>query len=117
MIGGRVVLDADRLLSHLDAVEKALDQLRAYAAEGFRTNDQPVGDYDLDAINWLTRDKSPAGPDEAWAWSYAYGQDGGILPETQGLVEDLSDSPSARVVANGYEITLSKGRFLNRKRI
>lgn len=89
MTGDRVVIDnLERLLSYLEELEENLARLRAFLTQGFKTDDQSVGDYDLEAVSLLTRDKSPVGPDDSWA--YAYDQDGVILPETGALVEDLA---------------------------
>ena len=117
MTGGRIIIDdPGRLLSFIEELEENVARLRQFFAQGFKMNQEPDGGpYDLEAIAWKLKDGSPATSEDPWAWAYAYDQDGSLHPETGALVEDVQDSPSARVIADGYEITLSKGRFLNRR--
>ena len=47
--------------------------------------------YNLHDINWKTKHKQPATPEDTWAWTFAYNIDGTINPITGALVDDLRE--------------------------
>jgi len=113
---GKVVLDPDQLLTHLDSIQEHLNHLRQLCSEGFTTRPIPT-DIDITAIKWMKKGKQPAGPGDKWAWAFAYDRNGHILPETRQLVEAINRY--GKVEVDGFEITLGgrDGKLLNRRKI
>jgi hypothetical protein len=113
---GAVVIDAEWLLNCIEAIEKAINDIRARAAEGVFVKPTHTN-INLQLIDWRTKGGEPAGEHEPWAWAFAYGQDGALKDETRQLVKDIQRS--GKVQVDGYEITLG-GRdknLLNRRRL
>lgn len=72
-------------------------------------------DLDIDGVEWLTKDKQPAGPNTPWAWAFSTTKDGGLRRETLQLVQALEQYGKVRI--GKYEISLGgrDGNLLNRK--
>ena len=111
-----VTLDGDWLLARIQQLEYILDEIRAKAADGaFAKPGAP--EVDLRGITWKLKDSELAGPNDPWAWAFAYDQDGSVLPEASALLEAIKRD--GKVLVGGYEISLG-GRdknLLNRKRV
>jgi len=137
MSAGTVTFDADEYLELLDELTDLEKRLRSLGSKGFngsgrgkttspankpKENDKPtmVVDLDISGIEWKKSNRDgggPAGPNDGWAWAFAYDQDGEVLQETTKLLQALEQYGAVRV--GQYEITLG-GRdknLLNRKKL
>lgn len=74
-------------------------------------------DFNLDVINWRTREGQPATAEDGWAWAFAYTKEGQHMAETRELVEAIKRHVSVKT--GGFEIKLGgrDGKLLNPKRI
>lgn len=127
--GGQVVVDADELLERINKVRGSFDELSSFLAKCMTTKplipasrekdekDAMELDIDISGIEWLTKDRQPAGPNAPWCWAFSTTQDGGIRRETLQLVQALEQYGKVRI--GKYELSLGgrDGNLLNRKTI
>ena len=138
--GDKVSMPAKEFLAFVDELADLERRMRARGLAGFngsgkgktpkpakqskpKENDQPAAmtvDLDISGIEWKKSNRDgggPAGPNDGWAWAFAFTKDGEILRETVQLLQALEQYGTVRV--GQYEITLS-GRdknLLNRKKL
>lgn len=111
-----VTIDAELLLNHLEAIERAVNDIRSMAAQGIDQPASPAG-ININVIDWRDRNSDIVGPDAKWAWAFTYNENGILQDETRQLVEEIGRY--GKVEVSGYEITLSgrDGKLLNRKKL
>lgn len=107
-----------RIIKILEDIEKAVAELRDILVQGASSTVEPSEaqkglKVDLQRIDWRTQAREKAEPSESWAWAYIHDQEGKVKPETRELFEYLKQH--GEVTVDGYEITVSKDKFLNRK--
>jgi len=117
--GRTVTVDAEWLLNRLDALDRAIADIRKKAAEGAFQPARPASPagINLNLLEWKTKGSQPARDDDPWAWAFAYDQEGFLLDAARQLVQEIERYEKVEV--GGYEITLS-GRdknLLSRKKI
>lgn len=69
--------------------------------------------YNLHDINWKTRDKQTATPQDTWAWEFIHTIDNHTQPILAALVEDIQELGHP-IDIPPYQITISKNKFLHR---
>ena len=134
---GTITIDADRYLEILDRLQTLEGELRKLGHKGFNASGKTrspnssrrekkdeseamVLDIDISGIEWKRSNKTgggAAGPNDGWAWAFAYTQDGGIQREAAQLVTALEQY--GKVLIDGFKITLAgrDGKLLNRKKV
>ena len=106
--GGRVTVDADKVVELLNEIRREvnekIDNLGRFLAAGLTTETPPpnrqrkaektsqvqpfeLRGFDIDAVDWKTKDSSPTGRNEGWAWAFSTDVEGYVLPETSELVQ------------------------------
>lgn len=112
----RVTVDGEWLLNRLEAVERAINDIRGAIAKNVGQPSSPAG-INLNLIDWKKKGSEPARPEDPWAWAFAYDQDGPLRDETRQLVQEIERY--GKVEVSGYEITLGgrDKRLLNRKKL
>lgn len=60
--------------------------------------------FDLEAIKWLDKQRTPAPLDAPWSWTYVYDIDGEIHPEVEPLYNEIC--MCGEVHTQGFIITL-----------
>ncbi len=111
-----VTIDTEYLLNRLETLERIINDIRAVARAGVGRPASPTG-INIHALEWKTKGSQPARDDDAWAWAFAYDQDGVLMDAARQLVDELERY--GKVEVDGYEITLS-GRdknLLSRKKL
>ena len=139
MKGGKVVVDADRVIELLDEIRKEvnekIDNLGCFLAASLTTETpapahqrkmakaskgQPfeLEGFDIDRIEWKAKGCDPAGPNAIWCWGFSTDRDGVILDEARPLVKAI-ERYGPEVVVGDYILTLSgrDGNLLSRRRI
>jgi len=114
--GRTVTIDADWLINRLDALDRAVADIRKVAAEGVHRAASPAG-INIHALEWKTKDSQPARDDDAWAWAFSRNQEGYVLDAAKQLVQELERY--GKVQVDGYEITFSgrDNQLLSRKKL
>lgn len=132
--GGQVVVDADELLKRVDKIRGSIDELSTFLAKGMTTEPPTptrqrkaqkaaegppfeLRGFDIDAVDWKTKDSSPAGPNEVWAWSFATDQEGFIHEEVADLFNACNQYGEVRVGSYLIKIGGRDGNLLNRKKV
>lgn len=130
--GGQVVVDADELLKRIDKVRGSLDELSSFLARGLTTEPpaptrqrkaekalegQPfeLRGFDIDAVDWKTKDSSPAGRNEGWSWAFSTDVEGEVLPETSELVQACEQYGEIQVGPFLIKIGGRDNNLLNRR--
>lgn len=118
-----VTIDAEFLANRLEAVDRALADIRKAASEGVfgktspRAQPASPAGINLHLLEWKTKGSQPARDDDAWAWAFSCDEDGILLDAARQLVQEIERYEKVEI--DGYELTLS-GRdknLLSRKKI
>jgi len=111
-----VTLDAEFLLNRLEAVDRALADIKQAALQGYGRPASPAG-ININAIIWRNKYSDEVGPEASWAWAFSRDREGHIADEARQLVQEIERYEKVEV--DGYEITLG-GKdmtLLNRKKM
>ena len=113
---GKVVIDVDRVVAALDALDNAVADLRIVLTEGFTAEVQPTKHapstrpasskpmpvtIDISRIEWMGKNREKVGTDASWAWAFAYDRDGDVMPETAELLRTLERYGKEKIKAKG----------------
>ncbi|GAH84336.1 unnamed protein product, partial [marine sediment metagenome] len=111
-----VTVDAEWLITRLDAVDRAMADIRKAAAEGVHRTASPSG-ININLLDWKNKYNDPARDDDAWAWAFSRNYEGGLLPAAEQLVQEIERY--GKVEIDGYELTLGgkDKTLLNRKKL
>jgi len=135
---GKVVVDANRATELLDEIRKTvneqIDTFGRFLATGLTTEPPTptrkhkaekasmrqffeLEGFDINAVNWKTKNSDPAGPDTPWAWAFGTDVEGHILPETAELVQACRQYGEVLVGSYLIKIGGRNGNLLNRRRV
>ena len=129
---GKIVVDADELLKLVDKARGSFDELSGFLARGLTTKTQALArqqkaekaskgqpfelrGFDIDAVDWKTKDSSPAGRNEGWAWAFSTDVEGEVLPETSELVQACEQYGEVQVGPYLIKIGGRDQNLLNRR--
>lgn len=132
--GGKIVVDADELLKLVDKARGSFDELSSFLARGLTTKTQALArqrkaekaskgqpfelrGFDIGAVDWKKKDRSPAGPNEVWAWGFATDREGFILNEVEDLFNACKQYGEVRVGSYLIKIGGRDKNLLNRKKL
>ena len=136
--GGTVTVDADRaaeLLAELRReVNVKIDNFGRFLAAGMVTKasvparrrpaekaskEEPamVLELDISGIEWQTKAKQPAGPDDPWNWAFGYNRDGTVRRETNQLVQAILQYGTVRIGQYEFSLGGRDNNLLNRRRV
>ena len=131
--GDKIVVDADELLRRIDLVRGLLDELSIFLVRGLTTEPpaptrqrktekasegQPfeLAGFNINAVDWKTKDSGPAGPNEGWSWAFSTDVEGYVLPETAELVQACRQYGEVQVGPYLIKIGGRDNNLLNRRR-
>lgn len=111
-----VTIDGELFLNRIEAIERAINDIRRAAAQGIGQPGSPAG-INLHLLDWKIKDSKPASEADPWAWAFAYTRDGDLLDAARQLVQEIQRY--GKVEVSGYEVTLGgrDKRLLNRNKI
>jgi len=74
-------------------------------------------DFDLNGIDWRTRDGEPVSPEDEGAWAFAYTREGELKSEARELVEAIQRYGPVKI--GGFEVKLGgrDSKLLNRRKV
>lgn len=134
---GKVIVDADRARELLDEIRKSvnekIDDFGRFLTAGLtagpptptrqrKAEKASTGQFfeleafDINAVNWKTKNSDPAGPDMPWSWAFSTDVEGHVLPETAELVQACKRYGEVRVGSYIVKLGGRDGNLLNRRR-
>jgi len=82
-------LSNDEIQSMINLLNQILELLQSQIKPSKQKTKENKSKFNLDAINWLDKDKAPAHVYAPWAWTFVFNRDGDIHPEIEPIYDEV----------------------------